>query len=254
MSAASQIISALVAGGMDAGEAAGLLARAGVEMVGHMTRKSPGAIRQLRYRERNKASQTVTRDDSDERNETSQSVTSLRSDEASQSVTNRNESVTRDVVSLSKEEKKEESKKDKREGARGCRLPDGWEPPQADLEAAIALLGMTRADDELAKFRDHWKAQPGSRGVKADWPATWRNWYRRAAEYGNRNGQPVSNHRPDPVAGRATAREVQQVTAVGSAALRFLKEGAPTRPAGRQPNSPGSAGFFDTNERAKNAH
>lgn len=68
------------------------------------------------------------------------------------------------------------------------------------------------------------------------------------------NGQPASNHRTDPVAGRATAREVQQVTTVGSAALRYLKEGAATRPAGRQPNSPGSAGFFDTNERAKNAH
>jgi len=27
-------------------------------------------------------------------------------------------------------------------------------------------------------FRDYWIAQPGSKGVKADWLATWRNWVR----------------------------------------------------------------------------
>jgi len=27
-------------------------------------------------------------------------------------------------------------------------------------------------------FRDYWIAQPGSKGVKADWMATWRNWVR----------------------------------------------------------------------------
>lgn len=35
---------------------------------------------------------------------------------------------------------------------------------------------------EAAKFRDYWVAQPGQKGVKLDWPATWRNWCRRAAE------------------------------------------------------------------------
>ena len=28
------------------------------------------------------------------------------------------------------------------------------------------------------KFKDHWRAAPGSRGVKLDWQATWRNWVR----------------------------------------------------------------------------
>jgi hypothetical protein len=28
-------------------------------------------------------------------------------------------------------------------------------------------------------FRDYWKAQPGSKALKADWEATWRNWCRR---------------------------------------------------------------------------
>jgi len=30
----------------------------------------------------------------------------------------------------------------------------------------------------FATFRDYWIAQPGSKGLKADWTATWRNWVR----------------------------------------------------------------------------
>lgn len=33
-------------------------------------------------------------------------------------------------------------------------------------------------DRTFALFVDYWKAQPGSKGRKADWPATWRNWVR----------------------------------------------------------------------------
>ncbi len=39
-----------------------------------------------------------------------------------------------------------------------------------------------RALAELEKFRDYWTAQPGQKGVKTDWSATWRNWARRAVE------------------------------------------------------------------------
>lgn len=39
-----------------------------------------------------------------------------------------------------------------------------------------------KAAAELEKFRDYWAAQPGQKGVKTDWPATWRNWVRRVAE------------------------------------------------------------------------
>lgn len=31
---------------------------------------------------------------------------------------------------------------------------------------------------EMQKFRDWWKAAPASKGVKLDWPATWRTWCR----------------------------------------------------------------------------
>lgn len=39
-----------------------------------------------------------------------------------------------------------------------------------------------KASAELEKFRDYWAAQPGQKGVKTDWPATWRNWVRRSVE------------------------------------------------------------------------
>lgn len=41
---------------------------------------------------------------------------------------------------------------------------------------------------------------------------------------GGKNGNATSNYRPDPVAGRATAREAQHVTSVGDAALQYLRK------------------------------
>lgn len=101
-------------------------------------------------------------------------------------------------ASLSKEDKKEEGKKEReapetqfhRKPDRGHRLPEDWEPPPPDQAIAFQLLGPDRTASELEKFRDHWKQQPGSKGVKLDWNAAWRNWTRRAAEYGaQRNGR-----------------------------------------------------------------
>jgi hypothetical protein len=31
----------------------------------------------------------------------------------------------------------------------------------------------------FVRFKDHWAAQAGRAGVKADWFATWRNWVRK---------------------------------------------------------------------------
>ena len=35
---------------------------------------------------------------------------------------------------------------------------------------------------EAERFRDFWSAKPGKDGIKLDWPATWRNWVRGAAD------------------------------------------------------------------------
>lgn len=62
----------------------------------------------------------------------------------------------------------------------GCPLPHGWTPSGAGIELAISL-GLN-VSPVLAKFRDYWPAQPGSKALKTDWEATWRNWCRTEAE------------------------------------------------------------------------
>jgi hypothetical protein len=67
--------------------------------------------------------------------------------------------------------------------ARGARLAPDWSPdPEGIAFAEQQGLRNGRAQAELERFRDYWTAQPGQKGVKADWPATWRNWCRKAAE------------------------------------------------------------------------
>lgn len=51
---------------------------------------------------------------------------------------------------------------------------------------------------ELPKFTDYWRSQPGQRGVKLDWPATFRNWLRKAHDHrGHTHGtrQPRTDRR-----------------------------------------------------------
>jgi hypothetical protein len=260
MTATATVIAALVAGGMDAAQAAGLLARAAFEMAGSMTRKSSGATRQQRYRERNKASQSVTRDGDENRNETSQSVTSLRSGQASQTVTNRNESVTSDAAPDSPltylEDKKEdlaikkESKKERVLKKRDAPLPDNWVPPSRAFPLAESL-GVSVAAVE-SRFRDYLKANGK---LYADYDAAFCNFIRNTPKFGGGNNvQSISNYRTDPAAGRATAREAQQVATVGSAALRYLKEGNAARSGGGSPSGANSAGLLDLRPGAKNAH
>ena len=59
-------------------------------------------------------------------------------------------------------------------GARGSRLPTTFEP---DFQFAVDA-GIQNTLEEANKFRDYWNSQPGQKGVKLDWQATWRNWCR----------------------------------------------------------------------------
>jgi hypothetical protein len=49
-------------------------------------------------------------------------------------------------------------------------------------------------DRVFETFADYWKSQPGAKGRKADWLATWRNWCRREAD--QRQGRKASDQRP----------------------------------------------------------
>jgi len=63
---------------------------------------------------------------------------------------------------------------EKTKTARGSRLPENFEP---DFVFAVDA-GIQNTLEEAAKFRDYWNSQPGQKGVKLDWAATWRNWCR----------------------------------------------------------------------------
>lgn len=72
---------------------------------------------------------------------------------------------------------------------RGSRLPPDWALPPEWREDALALgLRWNRIDRTADSFRDYWLAAAGSKGVKQDWRATWRNWVRREAEGGGNRG------------------------------------------------------------------
>ena len=62
--------------------------------------------------------------------------------------------------------------------SRGTRLPADWVPTEDQIQFCKThrtdLSPQTTAD----RFRDYWSAQPGAKGLKLDWDATWRNWVR----------------------------------------------------------------------------
>lgn len=67
------------------------------------------------------------------------------------------------------------------DNGRGTRLPDDWRPDAGLVEWARAEgYPDSHTKTETAKFIDHWHAQPGTKGRKADWAGTWRNWLRRS--------------------------------------------------------------------------
>ncbi len=75
---------------------------------------------------------------------------------------------------------------------RGTRLPEGWQPDESLIAQMRSECPSVDLRKEHAVFVDYWCAQPGQRGVKLDWPATWRNWMRRAT------GQARGTDRPEP--------------------------------------------------------
>jgi len=107
---------------------------------------------------------------------------------------------------------------------RGSRLPEEWEPGEDGATFANnAGIAGQRFHDEAAKFRDYWSAQPGAKGRKTDWPATWRNWCRNVQQ--KPSGPPVPQWKRDQLAriaefaGPAAAKPLGEAIDVDS---RFL--------------------------------
>lgn len=77
---------------------------------------------------------------------------------------------------------------------RGSRLDSEWTLP--DDWRDWAKTNCFAGDDEITRqadtFRDYWIAKPGAQACKLDWPATWRNWCRKAFSSAGRHRGTVS--------------------------------------------------------------
>lgn len=135
-------------------------------------KRSKGAERQARYeeRKRQKASEIV-RPDASDGNDAAPHVGERAQVDFPLSSSLRSEELPPEKPSVSTP---------KGSDKRGCRLPDDFAP---DFAVAIDLgLSATDAARQADKFLDYWRAVPGAKGRKVDWPATWRNWCRTTSE------------------------------------------------------------------------
>jgi len=82
------------------------------------------------------------------------------------------------LATTEREAEREGERKKETKQSRGTRLPADWILTQDNIE----FCNKTRPDlnpiQTACRFRDYWTAQPGAKGVKLDWDATWRNWVR----------------------------------------------------------------------------
>jgi uncharacterized protein YdaU (DUF1376 family) len=81
----------------------------------------------------------------------------------------------------------------KNSAARGTRLPTDCELTQEWFDFCKQQRPDLKPDEVFAAFRDYWIAQPGQKGVKTDWTATWRNWIRNTRV--STNSQPAKQDR-----------------------------------------------------------
>jgi len=90
--------------------------------------------------------------------------------------------------------------------ATASRLPADWSASADDIEFCKAERPDLVPAQTEQRFRDYWIAQPGVKGRKTDWPATWRNWVRNERAPHGATGRPakfdptafVNRGRPQP--------------------------------------------------------
>lgn len=90
--------------------------------------------------------------------------------------------------------------------ARGNRVPDDFAITDAMREWAAAKAAGVDLVTQTEAFLDHFRAMPGAKALKLDWIATWRNWMRRAPQFGGRSNvvplrQPARSTTDERVAG-----------------------------------------------------
>jgi uncharacterized protein YdaU (DUF1376 family) len=62
---------------------------------------------------------------------------------------------------------------------KGLRLPNDWVAPQEYIDFCNTERPDLDANKIALMFKDYWISISGSKAIKTDWLATWRNWVRR---------------------------------------------------------------------------
>lgn len=101
---------------------------------------------------------------------------------------------------------------------KGTRLPVDWALPKELGNWALEQgLNKQQVILEGEKFRDHWIAQAGAKGRKADWPATWRNWVRNSKTRQPQTFYQITKEQKERDADK-------RLTAIGNATMAELEE------------------------------
>ena len=84
--------------------------------------------------------------------------------------------------SLIPESRAKNTQPKKQNDATASRLPSDGEPSLQDIEFCQSTRPDLNPHEIASGFKDYWIAQPGAKGKKLDWSATWRNWVRNARQ------------------------------------------------------------------------
>jgi hypothetical protein len=160
------------------------------------------------------------------------------------------------ALSILENSSEKKGKKERAKSSRGEKLPPDAKPTAEHYAQGLDLGFSPQWVDQQFEDMRIWARTNEHRAVarKSDWNLTFTGWLRRNAKdaRGQSNGNGTSNHRADRSAGRATAREANQVAAMGGAALRYLQEGKPAGPEWAPSDGPGTADVYDLRKRAEN--
>ena len=95
--------------------------------------------------------------------------------------------VTLDKDKDTEEDKNKELRQNKQ---RGSRLPADWKPSDVDNQFCKTERPDLDPEKTADRFRDYWISQPGAKGIKLNWSATWRNWVRSETRSASAQPQP----------------------------------------------------------------
>lgn len=157
--------------------------------------RTPSAQRmaRMRERERNEAAQPPRNSDANSDATVTVTVTSRSdgSDETRRDTTRRDRESAPAAAPVPKAVEVEPKPK----AVRGTRCPSSVD---SDVEAFCERwkIPSPKTNREVAKMLDHFASEPGNRGLKTLWDATWRKWSLRAGDFAGNSRGPIRSVQP----------------------------------------------------------